>query len=79
MLKCELCKLANNHQASRYKIFVGPFTKVFLGAIFTYQVIYWTWLKLEMDEAKVEKNRMFFLPSFLSFFFFFLISRHIAI
>ena len=37
---------------------MGPFAKVFLGAIFTYQVIYWTWLKLEMDEAKAEKNRM---------------------
>lgn len=37
---------------------MGPFAKVFLGSIFTYQVIYWTWLKLEMDEAKVEKNRM---------------------
>ncbi|KAK1139110.1 hypothetical protein N8T08_001296 [Aspergillus melleus] len=42
---------------SRYKFFVGPFSKVFLGAIFTYQVIYWTWLKLEMDESKVEKNQ----------------------
>lgn len=37
---------------------MGPFARVFLGSIFTYQVIYWTWLKLEMDEAKVEKNRM---------------------
>lgn len=41
---------------SRYKTFVSPFAKVFLGAIFTYQVIYWTWLKLETDESKVEKN-----------------------
>ncbi|OJJ46285.1 hypothetical protein ASPZODRAFT_67490 [Penicilliopsis zonata CBS 506.65] len=40
-----------------YKPFVRPFAKVFLGAIFTYQVIYWTWLKLEMDESKVEKNK----------------------
>lgn len=35
---------------------MGPFAKVFLGAIFTYQVIHWTWLKLEMDESKLEKN-----------------------
>ncbi|KAB8241605.1 hypothetical protein F9C07_2237111 [Aspergillus flavus] len=43
--------------ASRYKIFASPFAKVFLGAIFTYQVIYWTWLKLEMDESKYIKNQ----------------------
>ncbi|KAE8348101.1 hypothetical protein BDV28DRAFT_112963 [Aspergillus coremiiformis] len=43
--------------ASRYKLFVSPFAKVFLGAIFTYQVIYWTWLKLEMDESKYIKNQ----------------------
>ncbi|KAL2004995.1 hypothetical protein VTN00DRAFT_2845 [Thermoascus crustaceus] len=40
-----------------FKAFGRPFAKVFLGAIFTYQVIYWTWLKLEMDEAKLEKNK----------------------
>ncbi|KAE8161857.1 hypothetical protein BDV40DRAFT_300929 [Aspergillus tamarii] len=42
---------------SRYKLFASPFAKVFLGAIFTYQVIYWTWLKLEMDESKYIKNQ----------------------
>ncbi|RAL01536.1 uncharacterized protein BO80DRAFT_381033 [Aspergillus ibericus CBS 121593] len=42
---------------ARYKLFVSPFAKVFLGAIFTYQVLYWTWLKLEMDESKYEKNQ----------------------
>ncbi|GAA89369.1 hypothetical protein BO85DRAFT_450601 [Aspergillus piperis CBS 112811] len=42
---------------ARYKLFVSPFAKVFLGAIFTYQVIHWTWLKLEMDESKAEKNK----------------------
>jgi hypothetical protein len=35
---------------------MGPFAKVFLGGVFVYQVIYWTWLKLEMDETKVQKN-----------------------
>lgn len=49
-------------EMSRYKTFVSPFAKVFLGAIFTYQVIYWTWLKLETDEIKVEKNSAFFPP-----------------
>lgn len=44
------------NQMARYKLFVSPFAKVFLGAIFTYQVIHWTWLKLEMDESKAEKN-----------------------
>ncbi|KAF7117225.1 hypothetical protein CNMCM5793_005981 [Aspergillus hiratsukae] len=42
---------------AQYKTFASPFAKVFLGAIFTYQVIYWTWLKLEMDESKFEKNK----------------------
>lgn len=27
--------------------------------MFVYQVIYWTWLKLEMDESKLEKNGLF--------------------
>ena len=62
-------------QASRYRLFASPFAKVFLGGIFTYQVIYWTWLKLEMDESKWEKRRTFpfyflsssFLHSFFTF------------
>ncbi|KAJ5675833.1 hypothetical protein N7462_008730 [Penicillium macrosclerotiorum] len=41
---------------SRYNFFARPFGKVFLGAVLTYQIIYWTWLKLEMDESKLEKN-----------------------
>ncbi|KAJ5981613.1 hypothetical protein N7522_013241 [Penicillium canescens] len=41
---------------NQYKTFTGPFAKVFLGGVFVYQVIYWTWLKLEMDETKVKKN-----------------------
>ncbi|KAL1854744.1 hypothetical protein Plec18170_004835 [Paecilomyces lecythidis] len=36
--------------------FGRPFAKVFLGAILTYQILYWTWLKLETDESKLEKN-----------------------
>jgi hypothetical protein len=41
---------------ARYTTFTRPFGKVFLGAVFVYQVIYWCWLKLEMDESKLEKN-----------------------
>ena len=41
---------------NQYRSFAGPFAKVFLGGVFVYQVLYWTWLKLEMDESKVEKN-----------------------
>ncbi|KAJ5127466.1 hypothetical protein N7448_008245 [Penicillium atrosanguineum] len=41
---------------ARYKTFTRPFGKVFLGAVLVYQVIYWSWLKLEMDESKLEKN-----------------------
>ncbi|KAK2784733.1 hypothetical protein FQN53_008289 [Emmonsiellopsis sp. PD_33] len=39
-----------------YKSFTRPFLKVFLGGVLTYQIIYWTWLKLEMDEEKVKRN-----------------------
>ncbi|KAJ5121224.1 uncharacterized protein N7515_009185 [Penicillium bovifimosum] len=41
---------------NQYRAFAGPFAKVFLGGVFVYQVLYWTWLKLEMDETKVAKN-----------------------
>ncbi|KAJ5782226.1 hypothetical protein N7457_004000 [Penicillium paradoxum] len=41
---------------NQYRAFTGPFAKVFLGGVFVYQVLYWTWLKLEMDETKVQKN-----------------------
>ncbi|KAK2784691.1 hypothetical protein FQN52_008919 [Onygenales sp. PD_12] len=39
-----------------YKSFTRPFLKVFLGGVLTYQIIYWGWLKLEMDEEKVKRN-----------------------
>ncbi|KAF7713901.1 Uncharacterized protein PECH_006757 [Penicillium ucsense] len=41
---------------ANYKTFAKPFSKVFLGAVLTYQLIYWTWLKLETDESMLEKN-----------------------
>ncbi|EAL85197.1 uncharacterized protein AFUA_8G04280 [Aspergillus fumigatus Af293] len=51
------CARVRSSELAQYKTFASPFAKVFLGAIFTYQVIYWTWLKLEMDESKLEKNQ----------------------
>jgi hypothetical protein len=39
------------------KVYICTSTKQnFLGGVFVHQVLYWTWLKLEMDETKVEKN-----------------------
>jgi hypothetical protein len=45
---------------SAYRPFGAPFLKVFLGAIFTYQVIYYVWMKLETSEKKLLKNGMSF-------------------
>ncbi|KAF2185126.1 hypothetical protein K469DRAFT_708419 [Zopfia rhizophila CBS 207.26] len=39
-----------------YKSFGSPILKTFLGALFTYQVLYWGWLKLESVEIKKEKE-----------------------
>ncbi|KAF2003468.1 hypothetical protein P154DRAFT_520080 [Amniculicola lignicola CBS 123094] len=35
-----------------YKSFGSPILKCFLGALFTYQVTYWTWMKLESVEVQ---------------------------
>lgn len=39
-----------------YKSFGRPIAKVFLGAVFTYQLAYWLWVKLETDEVKKKKR-----------------------
>jgi len=39
-----------------YKSFGRPTAKVFLGAVFTYQIVYYTWVKLETDEIKQTKR-----------------------
>jgi len=39
-----------------YKNFGRPIVKVFLGAVFTYQITYWLWIKLETDEVKQQKR-----------------------
>ncbi|PGH18499.1 hypothetical protein AJ80_04469 [Polytolypa hystricis UAMH7299] len=39
-----------------YKNFGGAFIKVFMGAVFTYQLIYYAWTRLEVEELKYEKS-----------------------
>ncbi|CEJ94511.1 hypothetical protein VHEMI10035 [[Torrubiella] hemipterigena] len=39
-----------------YKTFTRPVAKVLLVAVFTYQVCYWSWVKLEADEMKRETD-----------------------
>lgn len=43
-----------------YKTFGRPIAKVFLMAIFTYQVAYYFWVRLEQDEIRGEMEGMFF-------------------
>lgn len=38
-----------------YKQFGRPFAKVFLGAMLTYQVLFWCWEKMRLDELRAEK------------------------
>ncbi|KAI1377401.1 hypothetical protein F4677DRAFT_416268 [Hypoxylon crocopeplum] len=47
-----------------YKTFGRPIAKVFLLAIFTYQVAYYFWVRLEYDEIKSEMRGMrLYIPS----------------
>ncbi|KAF8247456.1 hypothetical protein K440DRAFT_682200 [Wilcoxina mikolae CBS 423.85] len=43
---------------SIYKDFGRPFAKVFLMAVFVYQALYWTWIKMEKDEERQTKSGM---------------------
>lgn len=45
-------------QRAYYQSWGMPVLKVFLGALFTYQVIYLSWLKLEEIEEKHTKDGM---------------------
>ncbi|KAF2454977.1 hypothetical protein BDY21DRAFT_365973 [Lineolata rhizophorae] len=45
-----------NPHRNFYKSFGRPVAKVFLGSMFTYQLLYWSWLKLEAVEIKKEKT-----------------------
>ncbi|KAK0758673.1 hypothetical protein N5P37_009072 [Trichoderma harzianum] len=42
--------------AQFYKTFTRPIGKVLVLAVFTYQVAYWTWTKLEADEHRAEAD-----------------------
>lgn len=39
-----------------YKDFTRPVAKVLLMAMFTYQLAYWGWVKLEQDEIRAERE-----------------------
>ncbi|CAG9999901.1 unnamed protein product [Clonostachys byssicola] len=39
-----------NPTSQFYKTFTRPIAKVVLGAVLTYQLVYWAWVKLETDE-----------------------------
>ncbi|KAL7949170.1 hypothetical protein V8C42DRAFT_342175 [Trichoderma barbatum] len=45
-----------NPAAQFYKTFTRPIGKVLVLAVFTYQVAYWTWTKLEADEHRAETD-----------------------
>lgn len=38
-----------------YAVFGRPFAKVFLGAMFTYQVLYYAWERMRLSEIQEEK------------------------
>ncbi|KAK6952255.1 hypothetical protein Daesc_006790 [Daldinia eschscholtzii] len=44
----------NVSDAQFYKAFGRPMAKVFLLAVFTYQVAYYFWVRLEQDEIRAE-------------------------
>lgn len=54
---------SNVCQTQFYKTFTRPVFKVILTAVFTYQVVYWSWLKLEADEKRAETDGKLSLPS----------------
>lgn len=39
-------------QSQFYKTFTRPIAKVLVVAVFSYQLIYWGWVKLEADEHR---------------------------
>ncbi|KAF6812879.1 hypothetical protein CSOJ01_04879 [Colletotrichum sojae] len=40
-----------------YKTFTRPVLKVLLMATLTYQIAYWSWIKLEQDEIREDKKK----------------------
>ncbi|KAL3589350.1 hypothetical protein FPOAC2_11516 [Fusarium poae] len=43
-------------QSQFYRTFTRPIAKTLLIAVFTYQLAYWTWVKLETDEVRAERD-----------------------
>lgn len=43
---------SGHQQRSFYRTFSRPVALVFLSAMFTYQVVYWSWLQLEAVETR---------------------------
>ncbi|KAM0411730.1 hypothetical protein ACHAPD_009947 [Fusarium lateritium] len=39
-----------------YRTFTRPIAKTLLIAVFTYQLTYWSWVKLETDEVRAERD-----------------------
>ncbi|KAJ4250596.1 hypothetical protein NW762_011855 [Fusarium torreyae] len=39
-----------------YRTFTRPIAKTLLIAVFTYQLAYWGWVKLETDEVRAERE-----------------------
>lgn len=55
------CRDFSSHQLTSlqsqfYKTFSRPIAKVLILAVFTYQVTYWTWTKLEADEVRAKMD-----------------------
>lgn len=48
--------MAYKVQLGFYRSFGRPIAKVFLGAVFTYQVIYFAWVKLDVEDVKDKKS-----------------------
>jgi hypothetical protein len=43
-------------QSQFYRTFTRPIAKTLLIAVFTYQLAYWAWVKLETDEIRAERE-----------------------
>ncbi|KAI1330067.1 hypothetical protein F5Y16DRAFT_396632 [Xylariaceae sp. FL0255] len=54
------------NQANFYRTFSRPIAKVLLVAMFTYQVAYYFWVRLEQNESKAELQGAFALWSFVA-------------
>ncbi|KAK2741028.1 hypothetical protein FQN57_005764 [Myotisia sp. PD_48] len=44
-------------QSSPLQPFKQPFYKVFLGAVLSYQLIYYAWLRLEVEEIQADNEK----------------------